>query len=281
MNKISTVNDANFFQKQDQQFIYVQMTHNPADFHMPSSHIHDHYEIYFLVEGRTNYIVDDKLYAISTHDIMLIPPGVPHRSSCESAVTRLLVSFDKRALPEESSRELLRVFEHFYYSIPTSGVDHIHRIFRDLLREWEMKDEFSKENLKRLLEILLTELLRLPHPTATSVSSADPTIQKALTYISTNIEERLSLEDIAEHVGLNASYFSRKFKSTTGLNYHKYLLLIRISRAQKLLAETKYSVTDIAGMCGFNDSNYFSTAFRRIINMSPNQFREYHHVNKI
>ena len=72
---------------------------------------------------------------------------------------------------------------------------------------------------------------------------------------------------------LNPSYFSSKFKSVNGIGFKEYHNNVRIIRAEKLLLETDMSITEIAMKCGYETSNYFGDAFRRINNCSPSQFR--------
>ena len=78
---------------------------------------------------------------------------------------------------------------------------------------------------------------------------------------------------MAKQFSISRSYLSKKFKQTTGFGFKEYLLNVRIKEACRLLLETNHSITDIAFACGFNDSNYFGDAFRRIKGISPNKYR--------
>jgi AraC-like DNA-binding protein len=72
---------------------------------------------------------------------------------------------------------------------------------------------------------------------------------------------------------LNPSYFSRKFKAVVGTNFKNYVIFARVGRAQQLLINSDLSLAEISNACGFQDSNYFSTVFKRIIGISPAKFR--------
>ena len=75
-------------------------------------------------------------------------------------------------------------------------------------------------------------------------------------------------------VSYESAYFSRLFKTETGMNYTDYLQLLRILRGQELLCETDASISAIADQCGFSGSSYFSGCFRQLTGMTPHMWRE-------
>ena len=72
---------------------------------------------------------------------------------------------------------------------------------------------------------------------------------------------------------MNPTYFSKKFRETTGFGVKEYLTHIRLQNAAHLLCTTDPSITEIAGICGFSDGNYFGDAFRKHYGMSPRAYR--------
>jgi len=100
------------------------------------------------------------------------------------------------------------------------------------------------------------------------------TIKKAILYISRNFSRNLTLEETAGHVHLNPSYFSSMFKSSTGSAFKEYLNMIRIEESKRLLANTDYSIIDIAVAVGFEDRSYFSRVFKRYTGLTPQQYRQ-------
>jgi AraC family transcriptional regulator len=97
--------------------------------------------------------------------------------------------------------------------------------------------------------------------------------RKALAYIEEHLAESISLEALAELVGLSACYFCRAFGQSLGMPPQRYQLSRRIERAKALLAKHAASVTDVGLTVGYNDASAFCTAFRRIAGLTPTAYR--------
>ncbi|GKH30670.1 response regulator [Muricomes sp. OA1] len=104
-------------------------------------------------------------------------------------------------------------------------------------------------------------------------------IKKAVQFIENNYNEQIGLTDIADAVGLNASYLSRLFKKETGESVTEHLTLLRIEKAKKLLKDDSLRLRDVAMAVGFNDVSYFSNTFKKIAGMSPTEFRMISEIN--
>jgi len=98
-------------------------------------------------------------------------------------------------------------------------------------------------------------------------------IKKAFAYISQNYSSSLSLEAVANHVHLNPAYFSTIFKESSGSSFKEYLNMVRIEESKHLLANTDYSIINIAIATGFEDQSYFSKVFKKYTGLTPKQYR--------
>ena len=78
---------------------------------------------------------------------------------------------------------------------------------------------------------------------------------------------------LAQELGVSYSWFRHTFTAHTGLSPHQYLLELRLVRARSLLAETEFSIKEIAMQTGFEDEFYFSRLFRQKLNLTPSQWR--------
>lgn len=97
---------------------------------------------------------------------------------------------------------------------------------------------------------------------------------EVLEYMNAHFAERISARDISERFGYNEAYFCRRFKAVTGITVMKYIQILRMERAQKLLKNTNEEIGNIAWKCGFADIGYFSNCFKRHFGYRPAQFRK-------
>ena len=98
-------------------------------------------------------------------------------------------------------------------------------------------------------------------------------IELAKVFIEENCQNKITLNDVAEHVELNTSYFSNLFKAEVGMNFTDYLLNIRVEKAKKLLKDPKIKVYEIGNLVGYDDAVSFGRAFKKKLGMSPKEYR--------
>ncbi|MGF7143329.1 two-component system response regulator YesN [Anaerotaenia torta] len=98
-------------------------------------------------------------------------------------------------------------------------------------------------------------------------------IELAKKYISEHYKDNITLNDLAEYVELNASYFSNLFKTEVGTNFSDYLLEVRMRAARTLLRDPTIKVYEIGCMVGYEDAVSFGRAFKKSVGISPKEYR--------
>ena len=98
-------------------------------------------------------------------------------------------------------------------------------------------------------------------------------VEETLTYLETNYSNKISVQSLADSMGLNRSYLHRLFKSATGSSLKEYLLDLRIRKACSLLKSTDLPVAIISHSVGYEDTLYFSRLFKKKKGLSPSQYR--------
>lgn len=99
------------------------------------------------------------------------------------------------------------------------------------------------------------------------------TIKKGLNYINSNYMRDISLNDVAEHVHMNTSYFSTLFKKVTGTKYLEYLKYIRIKKAKELIQTTNKKLNEISKEVGIANPKNFSKLFMEVEGITPMQYK--------
>jgi AraC-like DNA-binding protein/ligand-binding sensor protein len=98
-------------------------------------------------------------------------------------------------------------------------------------------------------------------------------LRKAERFIWDNYTRKISLQEISAAAGLSAPYFSTIFKEEMGENLSSYLNRLRVEKARHMLAETDFTLNEIASACGFEDQSWFSKIFKSFTGISPGKYR--------
>lgn len=93
-------------------------------------------------------------------------------------------------------------------------------------------------------------------------------------YIQQNLNQRLTRDDLSEHVHLNGSYLSRLFHKETGMALTDYILQERMKKAGKLMSETDLPIYEIANELCYDNFSYFSKMFKKVYNLTPQEYRK-------
>lgn len=93
-------------------------------------------------------------------------------------------------------------------------------------------------------------------------------------YIRDNLYHPLSVEKIADALGYNSSYLSRKFKQETGRNLSDFLLECRLRESQLLLKYSEREISEISSILGFSSQSHFQTCFKKRFGVTPGNYRQ-------
>ncbi len=101
------------------------------------------------------------------------------------------------------------------------------------------------------------------------------TIKKVKQYILDNIEEQLSLDDIAIFLGYNKYHIIKIFKKQYGLTPHAFIVNHKINKAKKMIIEdNNLTIVDVANEVGFYDQSHFSKSFKKVFATSPSNMKQ-------
>lgn len=99
-------------------------------------------------------------------------------------------------------------------------------------------------------------------------------IQPATDYIHKNYcGENISIDLLADLCGISGTYLRRIFQTVTGTSPLKYINNLKIAKAKELILSDMYSLSEVAHLSGFHDEAYFSREFKRIVGVSPSQYK--------
>lgn len=265
----------------------IQLYH--VDKHHPQyrmvCHWHYDFEIIVVKEGSFEIKLDDKSYILNQGDIAFIVANVLHSGIPHNCVYDCIVF----------NPELLRHRDYQDDNV-IKAIVHKDIILKQVIRSNEL-DSFSL--LKDSIYLVIDELTN-DNPDALLVTaglrvffssfiknklyeedlilqehgmSKTSQIRKALEYIESKYNQKLTLEEVADVVGLSPKYFCSFFLEMTGQTLFQYINSLRCEKASILLKDKKLSVIDVAMMVGLNDPAYFSRVFKKYIGTTPKAYK--------
>lgn len=125
--------------------------------------------------------------------------------------------------------------------------------------------------------MLLASIIRSQSAEKCETDMHDPKRQSAarihtvLDYISTHIDQSVSVKDLAAVVGMSEKYFISFFKDAVGITPASFMLQLRMKKAREFLYEDKYSIKEIADCLGYEDQYTFSKAFKKIYGVASSK----------
>ena len=127
----------------------------------------------------------------------------------------------------------------------------------------------------RELNDLLAAKVRLFFERLRGNSVGNPVVFQIKEYIHKNYAvPSLSVPDVSEYVHLSSSYVCTIFKNETGQTLNQYLTDYRIKMSKQFLSDPRYKIADISSKVGYSDGNYYSKTFKKIVGLSPSEYRE-------
>ena len=236
-------------------------------------HTHNHMELFFIVGGKGQFLIEDQLHPVNINNLVIINPNVTHTEVSLNAqpLEYIVLGIEGISLAtSNTSNGQFNILDH-YESAEISGC------MRNILREMEQKNTGYEDVCQAYMEILIIRLMRstaLSVPTEPQTISANRQCAAVRRYIDLHFKEALTLEQLAEEGHMNKYYLSHAFKREYGVSPINYMISRRIEESKYLLAETDLSLSQIAQLLGFSSLSYFSQVFRRTQAITPMEYRQ-------
>jgi AraC-like DNA-binding protein len=259
---------------------------------MEFQHFHPFYEILILLEDSADHLIDGKIYTIQLYDIVLLQPGLLHKSKYleGNPSKRVIVdfTFPKDLYNLESSYiDLLSLFQAPVpiYRFERVYLEQILGILNEIFKLSKTLTPMNQMMIHHKFIEFLYELHKFKdyniYENESIMDANTKKIYAITAFIHHNYKEPLSLEMIAKQFYISSYYLSHQFKYVTGFTLTNYIQMTRIKNAQQLLLSTNNKITGIAEGCGFNSFSQFNRVFNKFCNMSPTQFRSQENIKSI
>ena len=198
-------------------------------------------------------------------------------NSCKAADLKELDRLLEQVTEEESS--IADLLEQYLEKNKNALIDRkefldlVEQAVGNLERKYALCMEFqSGENVREMLE----DIRRFEEKVIKEKedSSYSFLVKQAIQIIKKKFTKKITLEEVADQLGISAGYFSRIFSSETQETFSNYVIRRRIEYAQELIMTTNYKFYEIAKMCGFSSPVHFNNTFKKLCGVTPNQYRK-------
>jgi AraC-like DNA-binding protein len=257
-------------------------------------HYHEVYELNFISGGAgTKRFVGDNQEEIKDLELVLVGKNLPHcwldAPVLKNPMHEVTIQFHPdllndnllhrnqlipiRKLLEKASRGIL--FSQETTHLLKNKICHLSTLhgFESVLTFLYILHNLSLDNSEKLLVPI-----EYKNP---SIVSDNERVETVLSFINSNFEKNITLEEAARKINLGPASFCRFIKKNTGKGFVDHLHEIRISQVLRLLIDTDYSISEISYRCGFNNLSFFNRLFKKKFQCTPKEFREKHYGTRV
>ncbi len=251
---------------------------NPKDFTM---HIHDKCEIFYLVRGNVEYLVEGSRYPLEENSVMIIRPAEAHTPKIitDTCYERYAVNFPLSYVQSfDPQGTLLKAFtdrplgKNNCYSEEELDMPLMKRLLEEMVAS-HTSDYERNVTASTHIYMMLDMVNRAFSKKKTEQFSPRSLSERIIFYIDKHLSDEISVPQLAKHFHLSVSQFSRVFKQATGAAPWDYITKKRLTLAKEKIL-LGYSAKDACEETGFNDYSSFYRAYVKLFKSSPQKSAE-------
>lgn len=246
-------------------------------------HIHPHCQITQSGEEIT-YIIEKEAIELKKGDVLIINPNIPHARFGSQEAIQTNLGFYPEMLELNG---YCRVYSPFLSTLYSNMYPYIllRKANCDRMKITEILDDISRIHKhggmaidgvvhNRFVDLSILLIQWIMKVEDKNINRVNKVLSKSMEYIEQHRAEPITIEDVADEVGLNPSYFSHCFKKNLGISFKQFLNRKRLETAAIELTTTDHQITNIAFECGFGSMATFYQNFIDFYKISPKKFRD-------
>ncbi len=237
--------------------------------------IRPNYLLHYCYRGKGSYYAKNKTYDIRAGDAFLICPNEVtfYQADAQDPWYYLWIGFGGSNVETYLKHCGL---SHDQLICHCDEKEILYTYIHDMLTHHTLSyaNELHIQGTLFLFFSVLSKAAKQPY--ASSISSENLYINKAIEYIQNNYQNMITVSQIATYISLNRSYLSLLFQKYIHMSPQQFLMKFRITKAKEMLTESTFTISQIAYSCGYSNQLAFSKAFRKITGTSPSHYRKEH-----
>ena len=237
---------------------------------------HTHYcsEIFYVTEGNGQFQIEDKIYPVHAHDVVIVNPNVVHTELSHNAnpLAYIVLGLEDVELTSTEEKDVS------FCILNLKEIKEIVRFYFDqIIKEMKETTPDSQVLCRNLTENLIIHLSRQADfvVTLAPIQKRNPRVCISVRqYIDHHFKENITLDMLAELSHVSKYHMVHVFTEEYGISPINYLIYKRIEEGKKLLQTTDYSLALIGRTLGFSSPSYFSQAFKKQVQCTPMEYRK-------
>ena len=236
----------------------------------------DHYLLHFIHSGSGTFFCENMSYTLCAGQGFLIHPNIitSYQADINTPWSYSWIGFDGANAESYLLQTGLSVTNPVFSYQDASTFSSIFSELKALNRNTVVGQIRMIGYLYMLLASLMENSCLLSIQGKAFFSSKEEYIKNAIGYIQTNYSRKITIEEIANYIGLNRSYLGVIFKELTGISPQNFMIDFRMDKAKKLLSDISMSIGDVSRSIGYDDPLAFSKIFKKKVGVSPNAYRK-------
>lgn len=223
-----------------------------------------------IIDGTFTYIKDGKHITARAGDTVILDCYKPHEYYTDDSFESIWIH-----ISGANSFELFQEIEKTDGNlVKCRDIHHLKKLLFRIYDSISGVNPPSELNMSLDIYKIFAELLNPQSIKSKGESDYEDTIQEIKNYIAENLNEKLTVQSLADESHMSTSHFSRVFKRQTGFSPYDYVLITRLNKAKYLLQKTDMTVAAIAYETGFNSESNFICFFTENEGISPGKFRK-------
>lgn len=244
---------------------------SPVEGDYSARHCHDGYEMLYITEGQSRFIIEGDEYSMRPGTIVLIPPFTYHYLELEdrTVYSRYVAHFPASELPSAVGDIFASKFgarQPVLYFPPSCIPQHVAGIMERIGQAGVL----PQDERYAMVHLLIGELMLILATAGTSVQPRDngELGGRVIRYLNDNIDRNISLDELSKRFFISKYYLCRAFKRYNGISVHGYINQKRVMYAKQLI-ESGETASGAAYRVGFGDYSAFYRAYVKLLGCAP------------
>ncbi|MEI7420905.1 MAG: AraC family transcriptional regulator [Prolixibacteraceae bacterium] len=228
----------------------------------------------YCVDGKGKIRLNNGNHEVQADEYLIIPAGTPHsyHSDMKNPWSIYWIHFTgKKSAAFVRHAGIPMQVERNKFSRTNERLSLFNDIFRNLDRGFGIE---ILEYVNQILGFLLASFTHLHQFQELRKADENDHVALSINFMLENLDKKLRLNEIAEAAELSISHYSKLFQTRTGHSPIDYFTQLKVQRACRLLDNSGWMIADVARESGFDDQFYFSRVFRKVMGLSPAEYRK-------